>query len=43
MPLSKEAKLVSGITILIIPTIMYGGWTLLGYLTRGAASPMPGH
>ncbi|HMK85804.1 MAG TPA: hypothetical protein VK437_07590 [Steroidobacteraceae bacterium] len=28
---------------MIIPTIMYGGWTLLGYLTRGAASPMPGN
>jgi hypothetical protein len=41
MSLSKEAKIVSGITILVIPTIMYGGWTLLGYLTHGSASPMP--
>jgi hypothetical protein len=40
--LSKEAKLVSGITVLVIPTIMYGGWTLLGILTRGSAVPMPG-
>jgi hypothetical protein len=40
--LSKEAKLVSGITVLVIPTIMYGGWTLLGILTHGSAVPMPG-
>jgi hypothetical protein len=40
--LSKEAKLVSGITILVIPTIMYGGWALLGILTHGSAVPMPG-
>jgi hypothetical protein len=26
---------MSGITILIVPTIMYGGWTLLGILTQG--------
>ena len=42
MLLSKEAKLVSGITVLVIPTIMYGGWTLLGILTQGSAVPMPG-
>jgi hypothetical protein len=41
--LSKEAKLVSGITILVIPTIMYGGWALLGILTHGSAVPMPGN
>jgi hypothetical protein len=27
---------MSGITILIVPTIMYGGWTLLGILTQGS-------
>ena len=43
MLLSKDAKLVSGITLLLIPTIMYGGWTLLGILTHGAAAPMPGN
>ncbi len=43
MLLSKDAKLVSGITLLIVPTIMYGGWTLLGILTHGAAAPMPGN
>jgi small-conductance mechanosensitive channel len=41
MSLSKEAKLLCGITLLVVPTIMYGGWTLLGYLTHGGASPMP--
>jgi hypothetical protein len=39
MLLSKDAKLVSGITLLLIPTIMYGGWTLLGILTHGEAAP----
>jgi len=24
---------------LVVPTIMYGGWTLLGILTRGTVSP----
>ena len=43
MLLSKDAKLVSGITLLLIPTIMYGGWTLLEILTHGAATPMPGN
>jgi hypothetical protein len=35
MTLSRDARLMSGITILIVPTIMYGGWTLLGMLTQG--------
>lgn len=35
MTLSKDAKLMTGITLLVIPTIMYGGWTLLGVLMRG--------
>ena len=42
MSLSKEAKLVSGLTVLLIPTVMYGGWTLLGILTHGSAVPIPG-
>jgi hypothetical protein len=33
---------MSGITILIVPTIMYGGWTLLGILTHGDAGGSPG-
>src|SRR5215471_6704666 len=35
MSLSRDARVMSGITILIVPTIMYGGWTLLGILTQG--------
>jgi hypothetical protein len=41
MVLSREARLVSAITLLVIPTIMYGGWTLLGILTHGTVSPSP--
>lgn len=41
MQLSREAKLVSGITILTVPTIMYGGITLLGILTQGVAGLAP--
>jgi hypothetical protein len=36
MTLSRNARVMSGITILIVPTIMYGGWTLLGILTQGS-------
>jgi hypothetical protein len=35
MTLSKNAKLMSAITLLIVPTIMYGGWALLGVLMHG--------
>src|SRR5262249_24041978 len=38
MTLSRNAKLMCGITILIVPTIMYGGWTLLGILTHGSVA-----
>ena len=41
MVLSREARLVSAITLLVIPTIMYGGWTLLGILTQGTVSASP--
>jgi hypothetical protein len=41
--MSRDAKLMSGITLLVIPTIMYGGWTLLGILTQGGAGAMPGN
>lgn len=41
MVLSREARLVSAATLLVIPTIMYGGWTLLGILTHGTVSPSP--
>jgi hypothetical protein len=42
MFLSREARLVSAITLLVVPTIMYGGWILLGILTHGTVSPNPG-
>lgn len=42
MTLSRQAKLVCGITLLVIPTIMYGGWILLGILTHGSAAAQPG-
>ena len=42
MKLSREAKLVSGIILLVVPTIMYGGVTLLGILTNGAAGVTAG-
>lgn len=37
MELSREARLVSGITLLAVPSIMYGGLTLLGLVTGGGA------
>lgn len=42
MNLSREAKLVSGVIQLVVPTIMYGGITLLGILTEGVAGLAPG-
>lgn len=42
MNLSRETKLVSGITLLVVPTILYGGVTLLGILTAGSAGLRPG-
>jgi hypothetical protein len=43
MALSREARLVAGITLLAVPTIMYGGVTLLGILTKGIAGISPGN
>jgi hypothetical protein len=42
MTLSRNARLMSGITILIVPTIMCGGWTLLGILTHGGVGSAQG-
>lgn len=39
---SRETKLVCGITLLAIPTIMYGGITLLGVVTGGIAGSASG-
>lgn len=41
MTLSRETKLLAGITILGVPTIQYGGLTLLGLLTEGTAGAGP--
>lgn len=37
MPLSRAARTMTGLTVLLVPTIMYGGIFLLGVLTHGAA------
>ena len=42
LSLSDNAKLVAGITLLAVPTIMYGGLTLLGILMNGVAGLAPG-
>ena len=42
MQLSREARLVAGVIVLTVPTIMYGGLTLLGILTKGMAGLAPG-
>lgn len=42
MQLSREAKVVTGVTLLTVPTVMYGGMTLLGLLTQGTAGMAPG-
>jgi hypothetical protein len=41
MHLSREARLVSGITLLTVPAIAYGGVTLLGILMKNAAGWAP--
>ena len=42
MRLSRDAKLVSGIVLLAIPTVMYGGLTVLSILTQGTAGLVSG-
>jgi hypothetical protein len=41
MQLSREARTVAGITLITVPTVMYGGLTLLGVLTKGTAGLAP--
>jgi hypothetical protein len=43
MKLSRAAKLVSGVTLLAVPSVMYGGMALLGILTEGIAGSDPGN
>jgi len=40
--LSRESLIVCGILLIAVPTIMYGGVTLLGILTEGVAGLKPG-
>jgi hypothetical protein len=42
MQLSRESKIICGILLIAVPAIMYGGVTLLGILTEGAAGLKPG-
>lgn len=42
MRLSRESKIVCAILLIVVPTIMYGGATLLGILTEGGAGLKPG-
>jgi hypothetical protein len=39
--LSRETRLFAGLSLLAVPTIMYGGLTLLGVLTKGGAGMAP--
>ena len=41
MQLSRHSKIVSGLLLIAVPSIMYGGFTLLGLLTSGAAGIAP--
>jgi hypothetical protein len=43
MDISREARIVAGVSLLAVPTVMYGGVTLLGVLTHGAAGLSPGN
>ncbi|MGO9931174.1 MAG: hypothetical protein ACLPV8_05110 [Steroidobacteraceae bacterium] len=43
MPLSRDAKLIAGITLLLVPTIQFGGLFLLGLITQGGAGTGAGH
>ena len=40
--MSPDARLMCGITLILIPTIVYGGLTVLGVITNGAfGAPAP--
>jgi hypothetical protein len=43
MQLSPESKIVCGILLFAVPSIMYGRVTLLGMLTEGIAGMKPGN
>src|SRR5262245_16322256 len=35
--MSRESRILAGVLLVVIPTVMYGGLSLLYFLTRGAA------
>ena len=40
--MTRETAMMWGVTLLLVPTIVYGGLTILGVLTRGAfGAPAP--
>lgn len=39
--MTREARILVGITLLTVPTVIYGGLTILGVLTGGAAGLKP--
>jgi len=42
MHLSRESKIICGVLLILVPTIVYGGITLLGIVTQGSAGMSPG-
>lgn len=35
--MSRESRLLAGVLLVVLPTVMFGGVSLLGFLTRGEA------
>ena len=35
--MSRESRMLAGVLLVILPTVMFGGVSLLGFLTRGEA------
>jgi len=35
--MSRESRILAGVLLVVIPTVMYGGLSLLYFLTRSAA------
>ena len=35
--MSRESRMLAGVILVLIPTVMFGGVSLLGFLTRGEA------
>jgi hypothetical protein len=39
--MSRDSRFICGLTLILVPTIVYGGLTLLGVLTGGAYGTQP--